>query len=179
MSEKFEIIEKEYPILKIGKKNKNHRAYTETVVNPWVENSLNKSENVNEGYDLEYAIDEDDEERDIYKEFTLGVLSCGVVNRLRVDENNILYGTARFKLPSACDGLTKKIYEGSNETEEVEGEAIDFLDTLAIVPKGKGSVKNQTVQDDFELYGFNLILKEDSSFEFEKENEEEKVDAGA
>lgn len=177
MSEKIEIIEREYPILPIGRKNKNHRAYTESVVNPWVESDLNKSENINEGYDLEYAIDEDEEERDIYKEFTLGVLSCGVVNRLRIGNDNILYGTVRFKLPSACDGLTKKIYEGSNKTEEVKGESVDFLDKLAIVPKGKGSVKNQTVQDDFELYGFNLILKEDSSFEFEEEGKKEEVDA--
>ena len=46
------------------------------------------------------------------------------------------------------------------------------LDSLAIVPKGKGSVKNQTVQDDYELYGFNLILLEDSAFaEDEKKKE--------
>jgi hypothetical protein len=154
-----EIIEKEFKILIVGRKNKNHRAYTDSVVNPWVENPLNKSEDENEGFDLEYAID-DDEERDIYHEFTMGSLSCGVVNKLRI-EDNVLYGTARFKIPSSCGELTKKIYDGLIE-----------MDTLAVVPKGKGSVKNQTVQDDFELYGFNLILVEDSSFEFETEEEE-------
>ena len=44
---------------------------------------------------------------------------------------------------------------------------------MAIVPKGKGSVKNQTVQSDYELYGFNLILLADSAFAKEEEEDKE------
>ena len=61
----------------------------------------------------------------------------------------------------ACGGLTSDLY--SDESN---------LENYAIVPKGKGSVKNQEVQDDYELYGFNLILKKDSSFEYDSETKE-------
>lgn len=160
---KTKIVEKEYKILMIDSRNKNHRAYTSKVVTPWLENSLNNSENINEGYDLEYAIDDEDEglTRDIYNEFTLDSLSCGIVKGLKVDDNNFLYATVRFKLPESCGDLTKEIYSENAK-----------LDEYAIVPKGKGSVKNQEVQDDYELYGFNLILKKDSSFEYDSETQE-------
>jgi hypothetical protein len=155
----MKIIEKEYKILEIDKKNKNHRCYTKALVSIWVEDSLNFTEE-NSGFDLEYAIDEEEDERDIYREYVSSSLSCGVVNNLKIKKGS-LYANVKFKLPDSCYDLTKKIYN-----KELE------LDSLAIVPKGKGSVKNQTVQDDYELYGFNLILLEDSAFaEDEKKKE--------
>tara|TARA_Y100000389_G_C17462440_1_gene522852 strand:- start:2987 stop:3493 length:507 start_codon:yes stop_codon:yes gene_type:complete len=163
MSNTTKIVEKEFKILMIDSRNKNHRAYTSDVCTPWIENDINKSDNLNEGYDLEYAIDDESEglTRDIYNEFTLDSLSCGVVNGLRVDDNGFLCANVRFKLPSSCGNLTKEIYSADSN-----------LDDYAVVPKGKGSVKNQEVQDDYELYGFNLILKKDSSFEYDSESQE-------
>jgi hypothetical protein len=81
------------------------------------------------------------------------------VNGLRLSDG-FLYGNVKFKLPESCGNLTSEIYlEDSN------------LDLYAVVPKGKGSVKNQEVQSDYELYGFNLILKSDSSFEYETDTQ--------
>lgn len=152
-----EIIEKEFKILMIDKKNNNHRAYPLSVVNKWIEQEKNIEENL--GFDLEYAIDNEEEEifRDIYNEFILESLNCGVVKNLRIDEENFLYATVKIKPPKFCENLTEEIYSNKLNIED-----------YAIVPKGKGSVKNQEVQDDYELYGFNLILKKDSSFEYEE-----------
>jgi len=156
---KTKVVEKEYKVLMIDSRNKNHRAYTEEVVNLWLSNDLNNSENINEGYDLEFAIDNEDEgvTRDIYNEFTLDSLSCGIVNSLKI-KDGFLFASVRFKLPKSCGNLTSEIYSQDAN-----------LDLYAVVPKGKGSVKNQEVQNDYELYGFNLILKSDSSFEYDSE----------
>jgi hypothetical protein len=162
---KIKVIEKEFKILMIDSGNKNHRAYTEEVVGLWVHNDMNSPKETNEGYDLEFAIDNEEEgiTRDIYNEFTLDSLSCGVVNGLKV-EDGFLYGNVKFKLPESCGNLTETIYS----------EGVD-LEEFAIVPKGKGSVKNQEVQNDYELYGFNIILKKDSSFDYD--SEKSKVEA--
>lgn len=159
---KIKVIEKEFKILMIDSRNKNHRAYTHEVVKPWVDGDLNSPKETNEGYDLEFAIDDEEEglTRDIYNEFTLDSLSCGVVNGLTV-RDGFLYANVKFKLPESCGELTSQIY--SKESD---------LDIYAVVPKGKGSVKNQEVQNDYELYGFNLILKSDSSFEYDSESQE-------
>jgi hypothetical protein len=151
------IIEHRFLVLEVDKKNKNHRNYPKAVVNKWIENDLLGSDNINEGYDLEYAV----EDQDIYHEFTKGALSCGVINKLEIENDNNLYATVRFKLPEACNNLTERIYNGELN-----------LNSIAVVPKGKGSVKNQTVQDDYELYGFNLISMEESSFHEEESKEE-------
>jgi hypothetical protein len=153
------VIEKRFKILSVDKKNANHRAYTSELVNTWINNPLNNSENPNEGYSLEYAIDEDDNERDIYKEFVSSSLECGIVRNLEIVDG-ALYADVKLKLPNSCNGLTEKIYSNEISIEEV-----------AIVPKGKGSVKNQTIQNDYELFGFNLILLEDSAFSEETELE--------
>lgn len=159
MSEK--IIEKTFKILEVEKKNKNHRNYPPAVIDGWMNNECLKNEdNKNEGFDLEYAV----EDQDIYHEFTKGALSCGVVNKLEI-KKGWLYATVRFKLPELCNKLTEKIYN-----KELD------LDKVAVVPKGKGSVKNQTVQDDYELYGFNLISLEESSF-YDEEKKEVKAEA--
>ena len=160
MSE-LKVIEKEFKILEVGKKNKNHRTYPFSVVNSWLEMEKNNENNL---FELEYAIDEIDEngeviERDVLNEFIVSSLSCGVVSNLRIDDN-VLYATVKFKLPEYCNNLTEEIYKNDS-----------VLDAYSVVPKGKGSVKSQTVQDDYELYGFNLILKEDSAFEYDEEEE--------
>jgi hypothetical protein len=158
----IKVIEREFKILMVDSRNKNHRAYTQDVVSPWIDSDTNSPKGTNEGYDLEFAIDNEEEgiTRDIYNEFTLDSLSCGVVNGLRLSDG-FLYGNVKFKLPESCGNLTSEIYsEDSN------------LDLYAVVPKGKGSVKNQEVQSDYELYGFNLILKSDSSFEYETDTQE-------
>ena len=170
---KNKVKEKEFKVLMVDSRNKNHRAYGLEVVEPWIINELNNSENVNEGYDLEFAIDNEDEgvTRDIYNEFTLDSLSCGVVNKLRI-EDGTLYANVRFKLPESCGNLTSDIYSENDSNIKSEETDLSDLNMYAIVPKGKGSVKNQEVQSDYELYGFNLILKKDSSFEYDSETEE-------
>lgn len=157
----MKVIEKKFRILSVDKKNANHRAYTSEIVNKWINNPINSSENPNEGYSLEYAIDEEEDERDIYKEFISSSLECGIVRDLEI-KDGVLYANVKLKLPESCSNLTEKIY--SNEIS---------IEDIAIVPKGKGSVKNQTIQNDYELFGFNLILLEDSAFEEEKELESE------
>lgn len=151
----LKVIEKEYRILKIDNRNKNFRAYTKEVVEKWIKNQKQNKEGVIDGYELEYAIDNEEEGvfREIYNDFILDSLSCGIVRELKINEENYLVGVVSFKLPEFCNDLTKEIY----------GENFE-LDDYAIVPKGKGSVKNQEVQNDYELYGFNLIMKKDSSF---------------
>jgi len=157
----MEVIEKKFKILSVGKKNSNYRAYTSELVNSWIENPLNNSENSNEGYMLEYGIDDEEDEKDIYKEFISSSLECGIVRNLEVVDG-ILYADVKLKMPNYCGNITEKIY-----SEEIP------LENIAIVPKGKGSVKNQQVQNDYELFGFNLILLEDSPFEEEVELESE------
>jgi hypothetical protein len=153
------VIEKKFKILSIDKKNANHRTYTSELVKNWINNPLNNSENPNEGFSLEYAIDEGENERDIYKEFTSSSLECGIVKNLEIVDG-ILYADIKLKLPDFCNGLTEKIYSDKISLEEI-----------AIVPKGKGSVKNQIIQNDYELFGFNLILLEESAFSEETELE--------
>ncbi len=155
----MKVINKKFKILSVDKKNANHRAYTSDLVNNWIKNPINNSENLSEGYSLEYAIDEDEDEKDIYKEFISSSLECGIVRNLEIVDG-VLYGDVKLKLPEFCNGLTEKIY--SNDIS---------IDEIAIVPKGKGSVKNQTIQNDYELFGFNLILLEDSAFTEETELE--------
>jgi hypothetical protein len=67
-------------------------------------------------------------------------------------EGKKLFAVCQFKL------------EGESPFLEKINNEEDFLDKCAIVPKGKGAVKNQIVQDDYELYGFNLIWAHESSF---------------
>jgi len=134
--------EKKFFILEADKKNKNHRTYPFDLINSWVESEKNTS---GEGYDLEYALPDLDLEYEFLKEEEV----CGNVAKL-VLEGKKLFAVIKFKTEGP---YSEKIYGDDN-----------FLDTVAIVPKGKGAVKSQIVQDDYELYGFNLILKEESSF---------------
>jgi hypothetical protein len=153
------VIKKTFKRLKVGEVNENFRNYNKDVVSVWVDSESNQEGG--SGFELEYAIDEVDEsgkkvKADIFNEFISVSLSCGIVNNLRIDEDNFLVCDVKFKLPEYCNGFTKKIYESK-----------EYLDTLAIVPKGKGTVEEFIVQNDYELYGFNLILKEESSFKLE------------
>ena len=113
---KNKVKEKEFKVLMIDSRNKNHRAYSLEVVEPWISAELNSSKNINEGYDLEFAIDNEEEgvTRDIYNEFTLDSLSCGVVNKLRI-EDGTLYASVRFKLPEGYQPRRIRLLE-SGET---------------------------------------------------------------
>jgi hypothetical protein len=140
-----QIKEKRFLILEADKKNKNHRLFTEALIKTWCESDKLKEGGA--GFDIECAID--DAEYDY--EFIKDEFCVGRVVKLEM-EGKKLYGTCQFKV-SGEDAYIEKI---NNE----EG----FLDICAIVPKGKGAVKNQIVQDDYEIYGFNLILANESAF---------------
>lgn len=138
-----EVKEKTFMILDFEKKNKNHRTYPfEGVVEKWLEDERLKNEG---GLPIEHAIEDIDLEYEFIKES----LECGSVVDLRVEKNK-LYATAKFKVNHP---LTEQLYKDQK-----------FFDTLTLVPKGKGAIKNQIVQDDYELYGFNLVLAAESAF---------------
>lgn len=148
------IKEKTFFVLEVDKKNKNFRVYSRLIVDKWRQSEKLKTE----GFDIEYAVGEN---IDLKYEFVKDDLVVGVVTELYF-EGNKLYAKARFKLN--CINYDK-IYNDSK-----------FLDGCALVPKGKGAVKNQNIQEDYELYGFNLIKIEESSFIID-ETELEKVKA--
>ena len=141
--------EKKFLVLEADKKNKNHRTYPLALVQGWVNSEKNQSGN---GFDLEYAISDVDLEYEYLKEEEC----CGNVTLVLEDKK--LYAVTKFKVEGPH---SEKIYSED-----------DFLETVAVVPKGKGAVKSQIIQDDYELYGFNLILKEESSFIEEEEKKE-------
>lgn len=155
-NEKSKIIEHRFLILDVEKRNKNHRFYTSNIVDKWVEDE--RIEN-GQGIDIEYALDDDSDGEDgcLKNEFLTEHLSCGIVTKIE-KEGIKYYGIVKFKK----NDLTKDIYSG-----EIK------LDDITIVPKGKGSIKNQEVQPDYELFGFNLIKVSDSAFVFD---DEEKVE---
>ena len=147
------IIEKTYTILDCENRNKNHRFYPKDIIEKW----LLMEELKNGGFDVEYALDDED----IENEYLRTNLSCAKVTSLKF-EGTELQAIVKFKK----NELTDKIYSGDIDPDE-----------LTVVPKGKGSVKNQKVQDDYELFGFNLVKKEESSFNKEEEKEAEEEEA--
>ncbi len=152
-----EIKQKRFLVLEADKKNKNHRIFTKSLVEGWC-----KSDKLKEGasgFDIECAIDDDEYDYEYVKD----EFSVGRVIKLEM-EGNKLYATCKFKIAGE-----------SSYIENINNEE-DFLDKCAIIPKGKGAVKNQIVQDDYELYGFNLIWAKESAF---AEDVPETVDAKA
>lgn len=145
------IIEKWLFVTCIGKVNENHRAYSEAIVDKWNDHEGLSGEAP--GIEVEYGLGD----VDIEKEFISSTLSCGVVTQFK-KEDGILYGLTKFKI----NDLTKDIYSGKIN-----------VDDLTLGPKGKGSVKNQEVQDDYELIGFNLLPKEENSSYVLEETEKE------
>ena len=140
-----QIKEKRFLVLEADKKNKNHRIFTEALVKSWCE--LDKLKDGNSGFDIECAIEDDEYDYEYVKD----ELILGRVTKLEM-EGKKLYATAQFKVSGDAPYLDK--------INDEEG----FLEKCAIVPKGKGAVKNQIVQDDYELYGFNLIWASESAF---------------
>src|ERR1035437_2751501 len=138
-----QIKEKRFFVLEYDKKNKNHRIFTEPLLKNWCASDKLKES----GYDIECAIDDGEYDYDFIKD----EFNVGRITKLEM-EGKKLFATAQFKLDGEFPYL--------KEINEEEG----FLDKCAIVPKGKGAVKNQIVQEDYELYGFNLILAHESSF---------------
>lgn len=139
------IIEKRFLILEAGKKNKNHRIFTEALVKTWCDSDKLKDEVA--GFDIECAIDDDEYDYEYIKD----ELNIGRVIKLDLEDKK-LYATCQFKLVGE-----------SPYVEKINNEK-DFLEKCTIVPKGKAAVKNHIVQDDYELYGFNLIWANESSF---------------
>ena len=137
-----EVREKTFLILETDKKSRCFTIYPKNLVKSWVESDRLKSE---EGYDIEDAV----ENIDLEYEYLKDDLICGVVNKLFL-KGNKLYGTAKFKINHPS---TKKIYEDDT-----------YLDTLTLVPKGQGTIEDNVIQDDYELFGFNLLLESESSF---------------
>lgn len=137
------IKEKRFLVMEADKKNKNHRIFTEQLLKSWSNSEKFKTS----GFDIECAIEDDEYDYEFLKD----ELIIGRVTKLEL-EGKKLFATCQFKV----EGESPYIEKINNE----EG----FLDKCAIVPKGKGAVKNQIVQDDYELYGFNLIWAHESSF---------------
>lgn len=137
------IKEKRFLVMEADKKNKNHRIFTEQLLKSWANSEKLKTS----GLDIECAIEDDEYDYEFLKD----ELIIGRVTKLEL-EGKKLYATCQFKV----EGESPYIAKINNEE--------DFLDKCAIVPKGKGAVKNQIVQDDYELYGFNLIWAHESSF---------------
>jgi len=137
------IIEKEFFILKINEPNKNFRRYPLELIESWIKNI---DEN---GYDLEYAIDA--KSKEIQYEYTNSELVCGLVTKLKI-KDNILYGNVKFFI------------EGF-KSEEIYSKKIN-LDDCVIIPKGKAEVRDGIVQNNYKLFGFNLVNKNQSSFVF-------------
>ena len=136
------IIEHKYLVLDTKEKNRNYRTYGTTITDKWLEHEDLKS---GRGIDIEFAINDD---ADIENEYLQERLSCGRISALNY-EGSKLYATVKFK----DNELTKELYSGNIKPEN-----------LAVIPKGKGSVKNQQVQEDYELFGFNLVKLDESSF---------------
>ena len=143
------IITKTMEILDVDKRNRSHRFYPIEVVEKWKshEDIINGP-----GIDVEYAL----EDQDIDNEFITKALSCASVTGFKI-KGTILSADVKFKK----NELTKNLYDGKLD-----------LDFITLVPKGKGSVKNQKVQDDYELFGFNLAYLDESSFHEDKKEKE-------
>ncbi len=148
------IIEKRFFVLEADKKNKNHRIFTEALVKGWCDSD--KLKDGASGFDIECAIEDDEFDYEYLKD----ELSVGRVIKLEM-EGKKLYATCKFKITGE-----------SPTVEKINNEA-GFIDTCAVIPKGKGAVKNQIVQEDYELYGFNLVLEKESAFYEDVEVKEE------
>lgn len=140
-----QIKEKRFLVLESDKKNKNHRIFTEALVKNWCDSE--KVKDGATGFDIECAIEDDEYDYEYVKD----EFSLGRVVKLEMEDKK-LYATCQFKVSGESPYI-----------EKINTEA-DFLDKCAIIPKGKGAVKNQIVQDDYELYGFNLIWAHESAF---------------
>lgn len=141
---KTNIIEKKIFILEIGKINKNFRKYTKEVVQSWID----KMDDY--GYEVEFGVFMKPSE--IQYEFIKNEIVCGLVTELLI-ENGILYGIVKF----STDGYkSDDIYSGKLN-----------IDECVIVPKGKAEVRESVVQNNYELFGFNLVHKSQSSFYYE------------
>ena len=135
------IIEKEFFILKIGEPNKNFRKYPIELVNSWI-NCLDEN-----GYELEYAVDS--KSKEIQYEYINSELVCGIITNLFIKKDD-LYAKVKFYV----DGF---------KSEEIYAKKIN-LDDCVVIPKGKAEVREGIVQNNYKLFGFNLVNKKQSSF---------------
>ena len=139
-------------VLEVDKKNRNHRIVTEPIVDSWMK--MPELQEGGAGIPIEDCIA--DGEYDY--EFLKDEMNVGKVTKLE-KEGKKLYATCVFKNEGELD-IIKKINEDDT-----------YLDTLTITPKGKGAIRNQVYQDDYEIYGFTLMLAKESAFvDVEPEN---------
>jgi hypothetical protein len=146
------IVEKDFFVLRADKINKHHRIYTKDLVKTWME-TVNNNEM---GVDIEYSITNEDLDFDYLKESQI----CGIVKKLYFKDDD-LYCTAAFDIGNSA---FEYFYNNENALSE-----------CTVVPRGKGTVRNQTVQDDYELVGFDLILQADSTYQLDTEQKEVKA----
>ena len=125
--------------MQIGKRNKNDRIYTASVVNKWLELSESMR------FDIELALDES---HDVSDQFIKEVLCCGQVISLYRRKSH-LYAMATLY---STDGLS-----------ELFGNRLSASD-FALVPKGIGFTRGRLVDDNYQLLGFNIVYKKDSPF---------------
>ena len=137
--------EKRFFVLEVDKINRNQRAFSESLVKMWLNSDNLKDGGL--GFDIECAIDEGNYEYEFIKED----LIIGRVTKLEL-EGKKLFASCKFKIEGDIPYL--------KEINEEKG----FLDKCTVVPKGKGSFLNRIVKEDYELYGFNLILENESAF---------------
>ena len=146
-----DIIDKKMFIMEIDKKNRMQRIYPMQLITKWINSEQMKNKN-NGGFDVEFSLfDENNIEDNAYISLEL---NCGIVYKLEI-ENNKLYGWLKLKR----NDLTKDIYNGKIS-----------IDDLCLIPKGNGSFREYTLDhNDYDLLGFNLVRKEESSFIFEND----------
>ena len=131
------LVEKTFFVMECNKINKHHRIYPKTIVEKWVDLSC-KDDSI---IDIEYSIFNDDLDFEYIKESQV----CGIIKNLYFEGEN-LFATAVFD-------LNKPEFEYFYNNESA-------FEKCTIVARGSGTVRNQTVQDDYELIGFDLILKD-------------------
>lgn len=136
------IIEKEFFILKPDELNKNYRKYSFELVQKWI-NDMDEY-----GYEVEFGIDF--KSKDIQYEFIKTDLVCGLITKLYLDKENILKGTVKF-------------FTEGYKSDEIYSKKIN-LDECVLIPKGKAEVREGVVQNNYKLFGFNIVKKYQSSF---------------
>lgn len=136
------IIEKDFFILKADELNKNYRKYPLELVKKWIDNMDDY------GYEVEFGIDL--KSKDIQYEFINTDLICGLITKLFLDDENVLKGHVKF-------------FTEGYKSDEFYSNKINLNDCV-LIPKGKAEVREGIVQNNYKLFGFNIVKNYQSSF---------------
>lgn len=136
-------IEKEFFVMTVEEQNTKLRIYPKSIVQDWID-KLSKPDS--EFYKIEYAINIKEEE--LTNMYINDSLYCGAVYQIELRGNKV-YAKAKFKVKG-------------NYADEMRNNP-EFFDNLTIVPKGFGVVQDDKITN-YELFGFNLVEKERSTF---------------